>query len=115
MSQRRVWAATGGALSLGGFAAFLGTCCVAPWAVTLLGVSGAVLLARLAFLQPYLLLAAVIALGVAFWWVYRLPQSGPQACDPAVNRRARRWVWTAAIVLAALAAVSLAPMLYSFA
>lgn len=114
MSEKRAWGAAGGAVSLGGLAAFLGTCCVAPWAVTLFGVSGAVFLARLAYLQPYLLAAALVTLAVAFWWVYRKPTIG-KACDPAASRRARRAVWIAAIVVTLLALVSIAPMFVSFA
>jgi len=34
-------------------------CCVAPWAVALLGVAGAVMLARLAFIQPYVVAATM--------------------------------------------------------
>ena len=51
--NRRVAGAAGGALGLGAIAALFGTCCVAPWTVGLLGVGGAVALARLSFLQPY--------------------------------------------------------------
>jgi len=55
----RVIGAAGGAVGLGGFAAALGLCCSVPWAVALLGVGGAVAFARLAFLMPYALIAAI--------------------------------------------------------
>jgi hypothetical protein len=55
----KVFGAAGGAVGLGGFAALLGLCCSVPWAVALLGVSGAIALARLAFLLPYSLAAAL--------------------------------------------------------
>ena len=107
----RIVGAAGGAVGLSGVAAFLGTCCVAPWAVTLFGVSGAVMLARLAFLQPYILLGAALALGLAFWWAYRPPLPRSDAvCDPAANRRVRRWVWIAAMAMAILAVLSLLPL-----
>lgn len=107
----RIFGAAGGAVGLAGVAAFLGTCCVAPWAVAVLGVSGAVALARMAFVQPYLLLAAIAALGLAFRWVYRRPAlSAVGVCDPVANHRMRRLVWIAAIVMAILATLSIAPM-----
>lgn len=58
----------GGAVGLGGFAAALGLCCGVPWAVALLGVTGAVVLARLAFLLPYALAGAAVLLGFGFWF-----------------------------------------------
>src|SRR5713226_6361899 len=48
----RVVGATSVALRLSDLVLAFGVCYVAPWAVTLLGVAGAVLLARLAFSQP---------------------------------------------------------------
>jgi hypothetical protein len=51
MSEKaRVLGTAGGALGLGAFAAAIGACCGFPWAVALLGVGGAVALARLSFL-----------------------------------------------------------------
>lgn len=48
MGERtRVIGTAGGALGLGAFAAAIGACCGLPWAVALLGVGGAVALARL--------------------------------------------------------------------
>jgi hypothetical protein len=72
MSEKaRVIGSAGGALGLGAFAAAIGECCGLPWAVTLLGVSGAVALARLSFLLPYALFGAGALLAVGFWWAYR--------------------------------------------
>lgn len=106
--RRRIISAAGGALGLGGFAAALGLCCTVPWAVTLLGVTGAVALARLAFLLPYALIAAVVLLGVSFWYAYRQPVTCVDGtCAPA-SRRTLQWiVWIAALIVAALAAVAL--------
>jgi hypothetical protein len=62
MSEKtRVIGTAGGALGLGAFAAAIGARCGLPWAVAILGVSGAVELARLSFLL----------LAVGFWWAYR--------------------------------------------
>jgi hypothetical protein len=109
MSEKaRVIGTAGGALGLGAFAAAIGACCGLPWAVALLGVSGAVALARLSFLLPYALLGAGAFLAVAFWWAY-----GPAAvcadgtCSP-VSRRPLRWiVWAAAVLVVGLATVAL--------
>jgi hypothetical protein len=106
----RVIGTTGGALGLGAFAAAVAACCGVPWTVALLGVSGAVALARLAFLMPYALLGAGGLLAVAFWWAYRPPAvcaDGP--CDTS-GRGALRWiVWGATLLVAVLAAVALTP------
>jgi hypothetical protein len=85
MSEKgRVIGTAGGALGLGGLAAAFGLCCTLPWAVALLGVTGAVAFARLAFLLPYALIGA------------------------AASRRALQWiVWIAAVVVAALSIVAL--------
>jgi hypothetical protein len=111
MSERkRVFGVAGGAVGLGGLAAALGTCCVAPWAVTVLGVSGAITLARFAKAQPYLLIAAAVMLGLAFFWAYRpQPVCVDDTCVPAQRRRQRWVVWLAALAFAALAWLSLFP------
>lgn len=100
-------------MGLSGMAAFLGTCCMAPWVVTVLGVSGAVTLARLAVWQPYLLAIAAVLIGVAIWSVYRAPAGGA-ACDLASSRRMRRWVWLATVLMVVLAAISVAPIFIDF-
>ncbi|MEW9573645.1 hypothetical protein ABQJ54_17975 [Rhodanobacter sp. Si-c] len=91
-------------------AAALGTCCGAPWAVGLLGVSGAVALARLAPLQPFLLAGSIILLAAVFWLAYRRPKAcADDSCNVA-NRRGLRWIaWIAAVLVAALAVVALVP------
>jgi hypothetical protein len=108
--KMRVIGSTGGALGLGAFAAAVATCCGVPWTVALVGVSGAVALARLSFLMPYALLGAGGLLAVAFWWVYRPPAvCADGTCDTS-GRRPLRWiVWGAALLVAGLAAVALAP------
>jgi cytochrome c biogenesis protein CcdA len=112
MSKKKpILGAAGGALGLGGVAAFLGTCCVAPWAVALLGVSGAVTLARFARYQPYVLGVAAVLLGLAFFWAYR-PDPGcvDGSCEATSRRRLRWTVWITAILLALLAALSIWPI-----
>src|SRR5215472_19291690 len=103
--------AAGGALGLGAFAAAVGGCCGAPWAVALLGVTGAVALARLAFLLPYALIGAATLLGVAFWSVYRpTPAGADGACASTSRRRPLRiLVWVASVLVVALGVVALSP------
>ena len=112
MSKKKpILGAAGGALGLGGTAAALGTCCVSPWAVALLGASGAVTLARLAQYQPYVLGAAAVLLGLAFYWAYRADPSCVDGSCEATSRRRMRWmVWIAAGLLALLAILSIWPI-----
>ena len=105
MSEKaRVIGAASGAIGLGGLAAALGLCCTVPWAVALLGVSGAIAFARLAFLLPYALIGAIVLLGVGFWSAYRPAAACVDAgtCTPK-SRRVLQWVvWLAAGLVAVL-------------
>jgi mercuric ion transport protein len=100
--------ATGGALGLSALALAFGLCCVSPWAVTLLGVGGAVVLARLAFIQPYVVTATIFLLGVGFWVVYRRPRTAA-GCDVAQRHKVRWLVWGAAILVIMIDIASFAP------
>lgn len=105
--NKRILGVAGGAVGFGGLAAMLGTCCAAPWAVTLLGVSGAVALARLARYQPYLLVVATVLLILAFYLAYRpAPACVDGTCVVENRRRLRVAVWIAAILVAILATAS---------
>jgi mercuric ion transport protein len=106
--KRRIVGVTGGAVGLGGLALAFWVCCVAPWAVTLLGIAGAVLLARLAFIQPYVVAATIVLLGVGFWFVYRR-QRPAAACDLVQQRRSRWLMWGATIIVIAIDIASFAP------
>jgi mercuric ion transport protein len=99
---------TGGAVGLSALALAFGVCCVAPWAVTLLGVAGAVLLARLAFIQPYVVAATIVLLGIGFWFVYRRPRTDAP-CDVVQQRRLRWLVWVVATLVIAIDIASFAP------
>lgn len=108
--KKQIFAATGGAVGLGAFALALGACCVVPWAVSLLGVAGAVAFARLAFLQPYVLLGTAGLLGLAFWFAYRpKPVCGDGTREVSSRRGMRSLVWVATALAVALVAASLAP------
>lgn len=88
---------------------------MAPWLVTVLGVSGAVAFARLAFWHPYLLAIAAVLLAYAFWSAYRSPVAvNGSVCDLRSRRRMRRLVWIAAGLMVVLAAVSVVPMFIDF-
>lgn len=100
--------AAGGAVGLSAVAAFLGTCCVAPWAVSLVGVAGAVALARLASWAPLLIGGAVVLLGVAFYFAYRpLPTCEDGTCETTHRRRLRWIAWGGAAAVAATLAMTL--------
>ena len=106
--KARIVTATTGAFGLGGFAAAVGLCCTVPWAVALLGVTGAVAFARLAFLLPYSVIGAAGLLGLAFWWVYRTPaECKDRTCQPPNRQKLRWFVWISAVVVTALSIVAL--------
>jgi hypothetical protein len=109
MSDRaRVIGVTGGALGLGGFAAALGLCCTVPWAVALLGVTGAIAFARLAFLLPYALFGAGALLALGFWVAYRPVAACANDSCAAAYRRGLRWmVWSATTLVCSLAVIAL--------
>ncbi|MGH8235890.1 MAG: mercuric transporter MerT family protein [Steroidobacteraceae bacterium] len=111
----KVAGAAGGAVGLGGFAAALGLCCGVPWAVALLGVTGAVALARLAFLLPYALAGAAVLLGFGFWLVYREPACDGDACDIAQRRRPPQWLmWVAVLFVFGLAVMAVLSRVTTF-
>jgi mercuric ion transport protein len=105
--RARVISAAGGAFGLSGFAAAIGLCCTVPWAVTLLGVTGAVAFARLTFLLPYSVVGAAGLLSLAFWLAYRRPADcADNSCTPR-NRQALQWfVWITAALVVALSLVA---------
>lgn len=105
--QLKVFGVAGGAVGLGGFAAALGLCCGVPWAVALLGVSGAIAFARLAFLLPYALVGAVLFLALGFWLAYRTPACADDACPSQPRRLLRSVVWIAAVLVVGMALVAL--------
>jgi hypothetical protein len=106
--KARIIGAAAGAFGLSGFAAAIGLCCTVPWAVSVLGVAGAVVFARLAFLLPYGVIGAAASLGLAFWWAYRRRVvCADGTCQPENRRRLQMFVWIAAAVVAALSAIAL--------
>src|SRR5215469_7529527 len=108
--MRKTLGATGGALGLSTLALAFGVCCVAPWAVWLLGVSGAVLLARLAFFQAYVVAATLALLAVGFWYAYRRTPAADGSTCAGEDRKTLRWLaWIAAFLVLLVDAASFAP------
>src|SRR5258708_38998637 len=70
--RKKILASNGGEVGLSMVASFVGLCCVGPWTVALLGVSGAVSMARWQPYRPYILTVAGAVLARAFWRTYRL-------------------------------------------
>jgi hypothetical protein len=104
----KVVGVAGGAVGLGGFAAALGLCCGVPWAVALLGVTGAVAFARLSFLLPYALVGAGALLAFGFWLAYRKPACQDGACSKASHPRPLRLVmWITTLFVVGLAVLAM--------
>lgn len=70
--RKKILASGGSAVGMSMFASLVGLCCIGPWTVALLGVSGAVAMARWEPLRPYILFLAGGMLAWAFWRTYRL-------------------------------------------
>lgn len=93
-------------LSVGGIAAALGaaSCCVIPFALFTLGVSGA-WIANLTALEPYQPLFAAVALGFIGLGAWRLRRKAQVACadgycgTPRADRIARIGLWAAGVLV----------------
>ena len=70
--SKKIIASGGSAVGLSMVASLVGLCCIGPWTVALLGVSGAVSMARWQPYRPYILSVAGGMLAWAFWRTYRL-------------------------------------------
>ncbi|HEX4081258.1 MAG TPA: hypothetical protein VHX61_20535 [Rhizomicrobium sp.] len=55
------------------------------------------LLARMAFMQPFVVAATLALLGAGFWFVYRRRTAA--ACNVAEQRRLRWLVWATAVIV----------------
>ena len=80
-------------------AAFAALCCVGPWAVALLGVSGAIAAASLAPYRLALLLTSLAVLAFGFWRAYgRRSMVDGRSCRVSVGRFSRTALWVAVAV-----------------
>jgi mercuric ion transport protein len=105
-------------VSVGGILAALGaaSCCVVPFALFTLGISGA-WISNLTALEPYQPIFAAITfcfLGYGFYLVYRKPKAacadGSYCAKPSSGRIAKIGLWTATVLVAiALGFPRLAP------
>jgi mercuric ion transport protein len=94
-------------LAVGGILAAVGaaSCCVVPFALFTLGISGA-WIGNLTALEPYQPCFAVIAvacLGYGFYLVYRKPKAacaeGSYCASPSSNLVAKIGLWTATVLV----------------
>jgi mercuric ion transport protein len=108
-----------GLLSVGGILAALGaaSCCVLPFALFTLGISGAWIgnLTALKPHQPILAAVTIGFLGCGFYLVYRKPKvacaEGSYCAKPSSGRIARIGLWTATVlIVVALGFPKLAPL-----
>jgi hypothetical protein len=104
---RKIVASGGSALGLSLFASLVGLCCIGPWTVALLGVSGAVSMARWQPLRPYILTVAGGMLAWAFWRTYRLKRiclaEGCTDKQPGVSMYVSLWLSVLLLVVAVFA------------
>jgi hypothetical protein len=111
----KILGVTGGAVALSALALAFGACCVAPWAVGLLGVGGAVLLARLAGLQSPVVAVTPLLLGIGFWYAYRARSDAQgQTCPVEARRGLRIAMWIGALIVICVDIASYLPRLASF-
>ena len=111
----KILGVTGGAVALSALALAFGACCVAPWAVGLLGVGGALLLARLAGLQSPVVVVTLLLVGVGFWYAYRARSGSKREPCPAEDRKGLRIaVWIGALIVICVDIASYLPRLASF-
>lgn len=113
--KRKIIGTTGGAVALSALALAFGACCVAPWAVGLLGVGGAVLLARYAGLQSPVVALTLVLVGLGFWYGYRR-KSGAHigTCEAEDRRGLRIALWIGTVIVIAIDIASYVPRLASF-
>lgn len=105
-ASRRSAALSARLLSIAGIATALGaaSCCVIPFLLFALGVSGA-WIANLTALEPYQPVFAVLSLGFIGWGAWRLRRKAKIACAEGYcasarsDRIARIGLWTAAVLI----------------
>ncbi|MBA2079437.1 MAG: mercuric transport protein [Rhodanobacter sp. SCN 65-17] len=106
-------------LAIGGLAAMLASaCCLGPLILVSIGLSGAWIgqLTRLEPLRPWFLLVSLIALGSAYWRIYRRPPAclpGEMCASPAIRRVYKAlFLLVVALIAVAFAFPYAAPLFY---
>jgi len=114
-SRKPGWLAAGGLIG----AVLASTCCIAPLALLMLGVSGAWIGTLTAFepYKPYFAAAALVFIGFGFWQVYFRPRpacsDGSLCARPQSSRITKAALWSATVlVLLALTINWWAPLFY---
>lgn len=85
MKLKTLGGASGLSILLSSLSSAVALCCFAPWVVPLLGVSGAILFARLGPYRPYFIGVSALLMAVAVVGAYRSRKAC--AADPAARRR----------------------------
>ena len=112
--QRNGLVVAGGAIG----ALLAASCCILPLVLIMLGIGGAWVgtLSSLKVYQPLFALVTIAFLGVAYWRIYRSPDTGcdDESCAPPESRRVLKVVFWASVVLVlvALTAEIWAPYFY---
>ena len=106
-------------LAIGGLTATLASaCCLGPLILVSIGLSGAWIgqLTRLEPLRPWFLSVSLVALGFAYWRIYRRPPAclpGEKCAAPAVRRMYKGLFWlVVALTTVAFAFPYAAPWFY---
>lgn len=107
----KILGVTGGAVALSALALAFGACCVAPWAVAVLGVGGAVMLARLAGLQSPVVAVTLLLVALGFWYVYRGRFDAQGKCTVENRKGLRIAVWIGALIVVCVDIASYLPRL----
>ncbi|HEV2268895.1 MAG TPA: hypothetical protein VGR92_05500 [Steroidobacteraceae bacterium] len=111
----KILGVTGGAVALSALALAFGACCIAPWAVAVLGVGGAVMLARLAGLQSSVVAVTLLLVALGFWYAYRTRLKAQAGECPVEDRKGVRVaVWIGALIVVCIDIASYLPRLLSF-
>lgn len=111
----KILGVSAGAVALSALALAFGACCVAPWAVAVLGVGGAVMLARLAGLQSAVVVVTLLLVALGLWYAYRRPSHVEGGTCPAEDRKGLRVaLWIAVLIVIGVDVVSYLPRLLSF-
>jgi len=93
------WTGSVASVTFSGLAAFIGLCCIGPVTVTLFGVSGAVLLARLEPIRPWVLAIAGICAAYSFWQLYIGPRVSANARNRPVSASQHAFFWVSILLI----------------
>lgn len=115
-ARRQGWLAAGGVIG----AILASSCCIVPLLLVTVGVSGAWIgtLTALKPYSPYIGVATLVVLGIAFRQVYFRPaaavcEAGSYCARPGAGRVTKIALWLATLLVAAALSVNLwAPLFY---